>query len=81
MSDLQTLELIAGKIVTLRGQRVMIDADLAALYGVSTKALNQAVKRNSVRFPEDFMFQLAATEKEKESGRKRPIGFGPWNEQ
>ena len=47
----------------LRGQRVMIDADLAELYGVPTKALNQAVKRNTNRFPPDFMFQLDPAEK------------------
>ncbi|MDE2617290.1 MAG: ORF6N domain-containing protein [Burkholderiales bacterium] len=54
---------IEGRIQVLRGQRVMIDADLADLYGVSTKALNQAVKRNANRFPPDFMFQLDAAEK------------------
>lgn len=54
---------IEGRIQVLRGQRVMIDADLAELYGVPTKALNQAVKRNANRFPPDFMFQLDAAEK------------------
>jgi len=54
---------IAGKILLIRGQKVMLDADLAELYGVETKVLNQAVKRNSERFPEDFMFQLNAAEK------------------
>jgi hypothetical protein len=49
-------------IVSLRGQRVLLDADLAVLYGVSTKALNQAVKRNADRFPDDFCFQLNAQE-------------------
>ena len=49
---------LADRILTLRGQRVMIDADLAELYGVSTRGLNQAVKRNAARFPEDFMFRL-----------------------
>lgn len=47
----------------IRGLRVMADADLAQLYGVPTKALNQAVKRNSTRFPHDFMFQLNSVEK------------------
>jgi hypothetical protein len=47
-------------ILSIRGQRVMLDADLAALYGVSTRVLNQAVKRNRERFPEDFMFRLTA---------------------
>jgi len=55
-------QLIQSKIYTLRGQRVMLDFDLAALYGVQTKVLNQAVKRNIERFPEDFMFQLFVQE-------------------
>jgi hypothetical protein len=50
---------IATAILLVRGQRVLLDADLASLYGVSTKALNQAVKRNLDRFPDDFMFQLS----------------------
>ena len=50
--------LIAQSIHVLRGQKVMLDFDLAALYGVGAKALNQAVKRNRKRFPDDFMFQL-----------------------
>jgi len=54
--------LIGSRILTLREQRVMIDADLAELYGVPTKALVQAVKRNLPRFPSDFMFQLTAEE-------------------
>jgi ORF6N domain len=49
---------------TIRGQRVILDADLARLYGVTTKALNQAVNRNEHRFPDDFVFQLKATEVE-----------------
>jgi hypothetical protein len=47
-------------ILSLRGQKVILDADLAELYGVPTKVLNQAVKRNADRFPLDFMFQLTA---------------------
>jgi hypothetical protein len=54
---------IENKILIIRGQRVMIDADLSELYGTSTKALNQAVKRNINRFPPDFMFQLNSQEK------------------
>lgn len=54
---------IEGRIQVIRNLRVMIDADLAELYGVPTKALNQAVKRNAGRFPPDFMFQLDAGEK------------------
>jgi len=49
-------------ILTARGQKVLLDSDLAAIYGVPTKALNQAVKRNSERFPEDFLFQLSSKE-------------------
>jgi len=49
----------------IRGQRVMIDADLAELYGVSTRALNQAVKRNAARFPADFMFRVTRAEKDR----------------
>ena len=56
---------IERQILFLRGQKIMVDADLAALYGVATKALNQAVKRNRERFPEDFVFQLTTEEKEK----------------
>ncbi len=51
-------ETIEQAILMLRGQKVMLDTDLAALYGVSTGALNQAVRRNRARFPRDFMFQL-----------------------
>jgi hypothetical protein len=50
------------RILTLRGVRVLLDADLAQLYGVSTKAFNQAIKRNTSRFPKDFRFQLKAKE-------------------
>lgn len=49
-------------ILTLRGHKVMLDADLAELYGVPTKRLNEQVKRNADRFPEDFVFQLTAQE-------------------
>lgn len=52
-------------ILTIRNKKVLIDADLATIYGVPTKALNQAVKRNSDRFPEDFLFQLSDTEKQQ----------------
>ena len=55
-------ERIEQSILLLRGHKVMLDADLAALYGVSIKAFNQAVKRNRQRFPEDFMFQLTPEE-------------------
>ena len=61
--SLVVAESIETKILTIRGQKAMLDADLAELYGVETRALNQAVKRNIERFPEDFMFQLTAAEK------------------
>ena len=54
--------LIGGRILALREHRVMLDADLAELYGVQTKVLVQAVKRNHARFPQDFMFQFSADE-------------------
>ena len=53
---------VQQRIFVVRGQQVMLDRDLAALYGVETKVLNQAVKRNSSRFPERFMFQLTEGE-------------------
>ena len=56
------LEIIKNKIYEIRGQRVMLDRDLAQLYGVETKVLNQAVRRNLERFPEDFMFELTKDE-------------------
>jgi len=59
---LVTVANIESRILLIRGQKVMLDADLAELYGVETGALNRAVKRNSERFPEDFMFQLTADE-------------------
>ena len=62
MSTLHPL-VVANRILLLRGHRVMLDADLAELYGVTTKRLNEQVKRNARRFPQDFMFQLAIEEK------------------
>src|SRR5580698_4257975 len=56
------LERVERLIYVLRGQKVLLDFDLAGLYGVETKVLNQAVKRNLKRFPEDFMFQLSEEE-------------------
>lgn len=65
MSNLPPIapEMVAQRILMLRGIKVMLDADLADLYGVSTKALNQAVRRNIERFPPDFMLQLTESEK------------------
>jgi hypothetical protein len=61
-SSLLPLETITHRILLLRDQKVLLDADLAALYGVETKVLLQAVKRNLERFPDDFMFQLTNQE-------------------
>ena len=58
-------EIVMSKILLIRGKKVMIDRDLAELYGVTTKQMNQQVKRNTKRFPEDFMFRLTAEEKEE----------------
>ena len=58
-------EVIMSKILLIRNQKVMIDRDLAELYGVTTKRLNEQVKRNSSRFPENFMFQLTDLEKQQ----------------
>ena len=58
-------EVIENKILLIRSKKVMLDKDLAVLYGVQTRTLNQAVKRNVQRFPEDFMFQLTREEAEK----------------
>ena len=61
--DIQ-LDQIQNMIYVIRGQKVMLDSDLAQLYGVETKALNRQVRRNLIRFPEDFMFQLTKEEYE-----------------
>lgn len=60
---MKRLKAIDSLILTIRGHKVLIDADLASIYDVETRTLNQAVKRNIERFPEDFIFQLSATEK------------------
>jgi hypothetical protein len=62
METAESVEAIETRILLVRGQKVMLDADLASLYGVMTKALVQAVKRNQARFPRDFMFQLTEQE-------------------
>ena len=59
------MERVEDRILSIRGHRVMLDADLAELYGVQTKALNQAIKRNAERFPEDFAFRLTTEEKKE----------------
>jgi hypothetical protein len=65
MSNIIPVEVITERIFEIRGQKVMIDADLAKLYSVPTKRLNEAAKRNPKRFPEDLMFQLSAAEKDE----------------
>jgi hypothetical protein len=65
MSAIVPIEIIENKIFIFRGQKVMIDRDLAELYGVQTKRLNEAVKRNIKRFPPEFMFQLNDNEKKE----------------
>ena len=65
MSTLVPRERIEQTILLLRGHRVMLDADLAILYGVPTKRLNEQVQRNKKRFPSDFMFQLTPAEVER----------------
>ncbi|MBI1805266.1 MAG: ORF6N domain-containing protein [Ignavibacteria bacterium] len=83
MKRLIPAEVIEKKIFFLRGQKVMLDRDLAELYGVLTRNLNKAVQRNLDRFPEDFMFQLSAEEFENlmfhfgtSSGAKRHGAIG-----
>ncbi|MFA5803523.1 MAG: ORF6N domain-containing protein [Melioribacteraceae bacterium] len=64
-NEILPTERIENKILLIRGQKVMLDRDLAELYGVPTKVLNQAVKRNNERFPTDFMFVLTKSEKDE----------------
>ncbi len=83
--SLVAFEQIENKIYQLRGQRIMLDTDLADVYAVETKVLNQAVKRNLKRFPEDFMFQLSEDEaanlpmrSQSVTASKRNIRFRPY---
>jgi hypothetical protein len=69
MSNLIPIERVERRIYLIRGQKVMLDRDIAELYGVETKALKQAVRRNMARFPEDFMFEL--TNKEFQNWRSQ----------
>ncbi len=87
MPDLIPMERIESKILLIRGQKVMLDRDLAVLYGVETRRLGEQVKRNIERFPEDFMFQLntqeisdlisqfATSKKGRGGHRKAPYAF------
>lgn len=74
-STLLTDEFIYTKIFVIRNQKVMMDSDLADLYRVDTRRLNEQVKRNPERFPEDFMFQL--TDEEMEYAQDTPGRFRP----
>ena len=74
-TEIIPVERIARAILVLRGEKVMMDSDLAALYGVATGHLNRAVKRNRSRFPVDFMFELAA---EEVANLKCQIGISSW---
>jgi hypothetical protein len=69
------IERIARAILVIRREKVMLDSDLAALYGVNTGNLNKAVKRNAERFPTDFMFQLEA---EEVANLKFQFGISSW---
>jgi hypothetical protein len=85
--EVKTASIRTDRIVFLRGQRVVLDEDLAAVYGVSTKRLNEQIRRNLERFPEDFLFQLSdqevsdlrsqfATSKAGRGGRRyKPYAF------
>jgi len=64
-SEVSVIEKITDRIFVIRNERVMIDRDIAELYGVETKRLNEQVKRNRERFPDDFIFQLNESEKEE----------------
>lgn len=86
MKDIVVQEIIEQKIYLIRGQKVMLDKDLAVLYGVQTRTLNQAVTRNKERFPADFMFRLTWNEttglrsqfvilKDKDHAKYRPYAF------
>jgi hypothetical protein len=82
-SAIVAIEEIEEKIFFLRGERVMLDHELAKIYDVETKTLNQAVKRNLKRFPADFMFQLSETEfaamrSQNVTASKRNIRFRPY---
>ena len=74
------IERVESRILTLRGQKVMIDRDLAELYGVTTKRLREQIRRNSGRFPEDFLFQLSRAERDEvaaKCGNLTSLKFSP----
>src|SRR5437868_296986 len=83
MKPLQDLN-VQNHIFRIRGQQVMLDVELASLYGIPTKSLNLAVKRNLIRFPEDFMFRLTSYELQilrfqfETSSLRSHIGISSW---
>jgi hypothetical protein len=86
MTDIISVESITSRIYFIRGQKVMVDRDLAELYGVRTKVLKQAVRRNIDRFPNDFMFELNKEEflhwrsqfVTSNVGDKMGLRYSPW---
>ena len=70
---------IKNKIYTIRNKQVMIDSDLSELYGVEIKRLNEQVKRNIERFPEDFMFQLSEEEYNSLRSQFATLNIRPWS--
>lgn len=79
MTDSNILHSLEEKIYLIRGKRVMLDRDLAELYGVETRVLNQAVTRNSTRFPDDFMFQLTREEEKFITSRSQIVTLNSKN--
>ncbi len=75
--EIVPIQQIAQSIYVIRGQRVMLSQELAILYGVATKILNQAVKRNAVRFPADFVFQLKADQLANLKSQTVTSSWGP----
>ena len=75
MANEISVEVIATKILEIRGKKVMLDKDLAQMYGVTTFNLNKAVKRNTERFPDDFMYQLT---KQEVANLKFHFGMSSW---
>src|ERR1700743_3792135 len=86
MNQNENIDAVAGSILTVRGRRVILDRELAAIYGVETRVLNQSVRRNIERFPEDFMFQISREEAEHsrsqtvtlKRGRGRNLKYLPY---
>ena len=75
MTDLIPVESIISKIIFLRGEKALLDQDLAELYGVETKQLKRAVRRNIKRFPDDFMFELT---KDESKNLRSQFGTSSW---